>query len=70
MSELVDIAPCMDWLNGLEPDMSVKVLTCLDDVKDLVQVSTVSRTWRRIGKLKDYNTSSSIVLACVIVLFM
>ncbi|KAL6126090.1 hypothetical protein ACLB2K_074141 [Fragaria x ananassa] len=48
MSELIDIAPCMDWLNGLEPDMSVKVLTCLDNPKDLVQVSTVSRTWHYI----------------------
>ncbi|XP_050386370.1 F-box protein At4g00755 isoform X1 [Argentina anserina] len=47
MSELIDIALCVDWLNWLEPDMSMKVLTYLDSMKDLVQVSAVSRTWRR-----------------------
>ncbi|PRQ57806.1 putative F-box domain-containing protein [Rosa chinensis] len=48
MLEFIHTAPCMDWLNGLEPDMSVKVLTCLDNPKDLVQISTVSCTWRQI----------------------
>ncbi|XP_050386371.1 F-box protein At4g00755 isoform X2 [Argentina anserina] len=55
MSELIDIALCVDWLNWLEPDMSMKVLTYLDSMKDLVQVSAVSRTWRRF----DIGSSNS-----------
>ncbi|BBG97484.1 F-box family protein [Prunus dulcis] len=37
---------CMDFLNWLEPDMSIQVLTCLDDPTDLVRISAVSRSWR------------------------
>ncbi|TQD96649.1 hypothetical protein C1H46_017724 [Malus baccata] len=40
------MVPCMDFLNWLEPDMSFKVLTCLDDPSDLVRVGSVSRSWR------------------------
>lgn len=35
----------MDFLNLLEPDMSIKILTCLDDPSDLVRVGAVSRSW-------------------------
>ncbi|KAB2595632.1 F-box protein [Pyrus ussuriensis x Pyrus communis] len=40
------MGPCMDFLNWLEPDMSLNVLTCLDDLFDLIRVSSVSRSWR------------------------
>ncbi|KAJ7951079.1 F-box protein [Quillaja saponaria] len=37
----------MDFLNWLDPDMSIKIFMCLDDPADLVRVSSVSRSWRR-----------------------
>lgn len=42
------MGPCMDILYWLEPDMSIKVLTCLDDPSDLVRIGAVSHTWRHI----------------------
>ncbi|ONI22877.1 hypothetical protein PRUPE_2G156300 [Prunus persica] len=42
----LDMGLCMDFLNWLEPDMSIQVLTCLDDPTDLVRISSVSRSWR------------------------
>ena len=44
----------MDWLG---PDMSIKVLMCLEDPSDLVRASTVSKSWRQFGKLVELNTS-------------
>ncbi|KAI4328731.1 hypothetical protein L6164_021064 [Bauhinia variegata] len=37
---------CVDFLNWLDDDMSLKILMCLDDPSDLVRVSCVSRSWR------------------------
>lgn len=42
------MGPYMDFLYWLEPDMSIKVLTYLDDLSDLCRICCVSRTWRRI----------------------
>ncbi|CAN8248202.1 unnamed protein product [Cochlearia groenlandica] len=36
----------MDFVNNLDPDMSLAILSCLNDPSDLVRVSTVSRSWR------------------------
>ncbi|XP_044492467.1 F-box protein At4g00755-like isoform X2 [Mangifera indica] len=36
----------IDFLYCLDPDTSIKILMCLDDLSDLVRVSCVSRTWR------------------------
>ncbi|KAJ7962310.1 F-box protein [Quillaja saponaria] len=36
----------MDFFKWLDPDMSMKILMCLDDPSDLVRVSSVSRFWR------------------------
>ncbi|XP_028769086.1 F-box protein At4g00755 isoform X1 [Neltuma alba] len=36
----------VDFIYWLDPDMSHKILTCLDDPSDLVRVSCVSRSWR------------------------
>ncbi|KAF7814607.1 F-box protein [Senna tora] len=38
---------CVDFISSLDPDMSHKILLCLDDPSDLVRVSCVSRSWRR-----------------------
>lgn len=40
-----------DFIYWLGPDMSIKILTHLDDPSDLVRVSAVSRLWHRFGKL-------------------
>ncbi|KAK7256701.1 hypothetical protein RIF29_30158 [Crotalaria pallida] len=37
---------CIDFVNCLDSDTSVKILMCLDDPADLVRVSCVSRSWR------------------------
>ncbi|PHT87194.1 hypothetical protein T459_09300 [Capsicum annuum] len=36
----------MDFVQCLLPDMSTKILTCLDDPSDLIRVSAVSSSWR------------------------
>lgn len=41
----------MDFVNRLDTDMSVAILSCLDDPSDLVRASAVSRSWREFGKL-------------------
>ncbi|XP_076933163.1 F-box protein At4g00755-like [Bidens hawaiensis] len=38
----------IDSLECLEPDMALKILTCLDDSADLVRASAVSRYWQNI----------------------
>ncbi|KAI3818573.1 hypothetical protein L1987_12385 [Smallanthus sonchifolius] len=35
-----------DFLEWLEPDMSFKILTCLDDSADLIRASAVSQNWQ------------------------
>ncbi|KAF3441273.1 hypothetical protein FNV43_RR15186 [Rhamnella rubrinervis] len=37
----------MDFLNFLETDMSMKILTSLEDAADLARISSVSHTWRQ-----------------------
>uniref|UniRef100_A0A7N2MD50 F-box domain-containing protein n=1 Tax=Quercus lobata TaxID=97700 RepID=A0A7N2MD50_QUELO len=37
---------CIDFLNWLDPDISVQILMYLEDPSDLVHVSSVSRSWR------------------------
>lgn len=51
-SDWYQMETCMDLLNLLEPDMSIKVLMCLDNPSDLVHASSVSRSWRRHGELR------------------
>ncbi|KAJ4727022.1 F-box protein [Melia azedarach] len=36
-----------DFLNWLAHDMSIKILTCLEDISDIARVSCVSRSWRQ-----------------------
>lgn len=38
----------LDFLDLLQPDMSRKILMCLDDVSDIVRASAVSRCWQRL----------------------
>jgi hypothetical protein len=40
----------MDFIQWLGLDMSIKVLSYLDDPCDLVRVSSVSRSWYQFGK--------------------
>lgn len=42
----------IDFVNWLDPDMSIQILTCLDDLSDLLRVTCVSRCWRQYGKRK------------------
>lgn len=37
----------MDFIQCLGPDLSIKILTSLDDRCDLVRVSAVSKSWYR-----------------------
>jgi len=45
---------CIDFLNWLDPDISVQILMYLEDPSDLVHVSSVSRSWRDFGELKQF----------------
>ncbi|KAK4344373.1 hypothetical protein RND71_037467 [Anisodus tanguticus] len=38
---------CGDFVQCLLPDMSIKILTCLEDPSDLIRVSAVSTCWRQ-----------------------
>ncbi|KAL3373643.1 hypothetical protein AABB24_005564 [Solanum stoloniferum] len=38
---------CGDFVQCLLPDMSIKILSCLDDPADLIRVSAVSSSWRQ-----------------------
>nr|XP_033511650.1 F-box protein At4g00755-like isoform X2 [Nicotiana tomentosiformis] len=38
---------CGDFMQWLLPDMSIKILMCLEDPSDLVRVSAVSSSWRQ-----------------------
>lgn len=40
----------MDFLNWLEMDMSMKILTSLEDPADLARISSISRAWRQFGE--------------------
>ncbi|KAF5464182.1 hypothetical protein F2P56_014276 [Juglans regia] len=37
---------CMDFLDRIDPDISLKILTYLEDSSDLLRASSVSRSWR------------------------
>ncbi|CAN4080767.1 unnamed protein product [Withania somnifera] len=39
---------CVDFVQYLLPDMSIKILTCLEDPSDLIRFSAVSSSWRRL----------------------
>lgn len=41
----------IDFLKWLETDMSMDIMSCLDDPSDLARVSSVSRFWRHFGEL-------------------
>lgn len=58
MPAMGDGSDFMDWLG---PDMSIKVLMCLEDPSDLVRLSAVSRSWHRFGKLVELNTSFTMI---------
>ena len=40
----------LDFLDLLQPDMSRKILMCLDDISDIVRASAVSRCWQHLGE--------------------
>ncbi|KAK6920193.1 hypothetical protein RJ641_016097 [Dillenia turbinata] len=42
-----------DFLNWLEMDTSVKILSCLEDPTDLARICCVSRSWRQFGENVD-----------------
>ncbi|KAK2421011.1 F-box protein [Trifolium repens] len=44
---MFEVKSKMDFIQWLGPDMSIKVLSYLDDPCDLVRVSSVSRSWNR-----------------------
>ncbi|KEH17199.1 F-box-like protein [Medicago truncatula] len=52
--------PKMDFIQCLGPDLSIKILTSLDDRCDLVRVSAVSKSWYRfeIPNLVPHELSS------------
>jgi hypothetical protein len=51
--KMFEVKSKMDFIQWLGPDMSIKVLSYLDDPCDLVRVSFVSRSWNRFGKPFD-----------------
>ena len=61
MSEAENNGDFIQWL-GL--DMSIKVLTHLDDPCDLVRVSIVSSSWHRFGKVLSQIIFSVMNLRC------
>lgn len=46
----MEASSCIDFMQCLGPDMSIKILMCLEDPSDLVRVSSVSTSWRHFGK--------------------
>jgi hypothetical protein len=44
-----------DFMQWLGPDMSIKILTHLDDPSDLVRACSVSISWQRFSKLSGLN---------------
>lgn len=44
----------MDLIQWLGDDTSTKVFSYLDDPRDLIRVSVVSRSWKKIGKLFEF----------------
>ncbi|XP_076887622.1 F-box protein At4g00755-like [Bidens hawaiensis] len=59
----------IDFLKCLEPDMALKILTCLDKSTDLLRASAVSRHWRNIvvsnGLSKKLRMTKYPELACI-----
>ncbi|KAK9050703.1 hypothetical protein SSX86_030327 [Deinandra increscens subsp. villosa] len=59
----------IDFLEWLEPDMALKILTCLDDSADLIRASAVSRYWQNIvvsnGLCKQLCRRTFPQLACI-----
>lgn len=45
---------CGDFVQCLLPDMSIKILSCLDNPSDLIRVSAVSSSWRQFGNYSIY----------------
>lgn len=37
----------IDFVNWLDPDVSIQILSCLEDLADLLHVTCVSRSWRQ-----------------------
>ncbi|CAN8308893.1 unnamed protein product [Cochlearia groenlandica] len=50
----------MDFVNNLDTDTSISILSCLDDPSDLVRASSVSRSWRHF--LIRYSFSKNLCL--------
>lgn len=50
-----------DFIQWLGPDMSIQVLSNLDDPSDIVRVSVVSRLWHQFGRLCGLYISCSLV---------
>jgi len=44
----------LNLIQWLGDDMSTKVFSYLDDPRDLIRVSVVSRSWAKIGKLFEF----------------
>ncbi|XP_010427438.1 PREDICTED: F-box protein At4g00755 [Camelina sativa] len=50
----------MDFVNNLDTDTSLSILSCLDDPSDIVRASAVSRSWRQF--VINYNLSKNLCL--------
>ncbi|EOA22040.1 hypothetical protein CARUB_v10002565mg [Capsella rubella] len=50
----------MDFVNNLDSDTSLSILSCLDDPSDIVRASAVSRSWREF--VINYNLSKNLCL--------
>ena len=44
----------LNLIQWLGDDMSTKVFSYLDDPRDLIRVSAVSPSWKKIGKLFEF----------------
>lgn len=60
----------LDLIQWLGDDMSTKVFSYLDDPRDLIRVSVVSKSWEKIGKLFEFIICSSRILLCVSLLYL
>ncbi|MFS8017068.1 putative F-box-like domain superfamily protein [Helianthus anomalus] len=57
----------IDFLERLEPDMALKILTCLDDSADPIRASDVSRYWQKVGVGLCMRTFPQLVIiTCVV----
>lgn len=49
----------IDFVQSLESDMSVNILTCLNDPVDVVRAGSVSSLWHHFGELCKLKSDKS-----------